>query len=156
MASSRHIEYFRYTARAAIFSSGIMEHEAVVYNATLGIIARADDRRIQLSEKSRFLRNGLDSLGYHVTAGQSHIISLQSGDEARTVVLRDALESRGVFGSVFCWPATGKGRALVRFTVNSGLSIGALSKILVVCEEIRSEIELASWASNRSLRQKAG
>lgn len=156
MGSSRHLEYFRYTARPAIFSSGIMEHEAVVYNATLGIIARADDRRIKLAEKSRSLRMGLDRLGYHVTTGQSHIIALQSGDEARTIVLRDALESRGVFGSVFCWPATGKGRALVRFSVNSGLSEAALGKILVVCEEIRGEIELASWAGNRSLRKKAG
>jgi CAI-1 autoinducer synthase len=133
-----------------------MEHEAVVYNATLGIIARADDRRIKLADKSRSLRMGLDRLGYHVTTGQSHIIALQSGDEARTIVLRDALESRGVFGSVFCWPATGKGRALVRFSVNSGLSDAALGKILVVCEEIRGEIELASWAGNRSLRKKAG
>ena len=58
---------------------------------------------------------------YVVSASQ--IVSLQPGEEWRTIELRNALEARGVFGSVFCAPATPLNGSLIRFTLNSALSI---------------------------------
>jgi hypothetical protein len=61
------------------------------------------------------------TLGYNLNGSECQIVSLESGTEQNTIALRDALESRGIFGSIFCAPATPKSRALMRFSVHAGL-----------------------------------
>jgi CAI-1 autoinducer synthase len=93
----------------------------------------------------------LTELGYNLNGSQSQIIALEAGTEQRTIVLRDALESRGIFGSVFCAPATARNRALIRLSIHAGLSDMQVEKIASVCRDIRSEVELDKWASSRRL-----
>lgn len=147
--SARIAEYLKYTANPAIFSSGLLPHEIAGLDATLRVIARADDRRARLHANAARLREGLFELGYNLDLCRSQILGLEAGHERNTIRLRDALESRGVFGSVFCAPATPKHRSLIRFTVNSGLSSAELDRIIAVCAEIRDEVDLANWPSTR-------
>ncbi len=147
--SARIAEYLKYTANPAIFSSGLLPHEIAGLDATLRVIAAADDRRARLHANAAYLREGLSDLGYNLDLCRSQILGLEAGHERSTIRLRDALESRGVFGSVFCAPATPKHRSLIRFTVNSGLSAAELDRILAVCAEIRDEVDLANWPSTR-------
>jgi CAI-1 autoinducer synthase len=44
------------------------------------------------------------------------------GSEQNVQILQSRLQQRGVYGSVFCYPATGRNRALIRLTVHSQLS----------------------------------
>lgn len=153
---ARNIEFFRYESKTAIFSSGILPHEAVGFQATLAVIVSENWRREQLHHNAEVLRNALGALDYNVDDSQSQIISLVAGPESQTIILRDALESRGVFGSVFCWPATATNRSLVRFSVNCALSREQLDRIVAVCAEIRKEIGLYNWSSTqrRSLHRR--
>lgn len=77
------------------------------------------------------------------------MIALESGAEEKTIVLRDALESRGVFGSVFCAPATATKRSLIRLSVNCNHSYSQLNRVIDVCRDIRNEVDLANWPSTR-------
>lgn len=147
--SSRIAEYLKYTANPAIFSSGLLPYEIAGLEATRKVIAAADDRRRQLHWNADYLREGLTDLGYNLELSRSQILGLEAGHERATIRLRDALESRGVFGSVFCAPATPKNRSLIRFTINSGLAREQLDRIIDVCAEIRDEVDLASWPSTR-------
>lgn len=146
--SDRFAEYFRYTARPAIFSSTLLPHEIAGLRAALRVIWREDWRRQQLHCNALYLRDELNRLGYNLES-QSQIIGLESGPEPRTIVLRDALESRGIFGSVFCAPATTANRSLMRLSVNAALSGSQLQRIVDVCAAIREEVDLANWASTR-------
>ncbi|MBU0801307.1 MAG: hypothetical protein KKA05_09925, partial [Alphaproteobacteria bacterium] len=105
-------------------------------NKTLDLIIAADDRRERLHYNAGFLRGALSDLGYNTDDSQSQIIALESGTEWQTMVLKDALESKGIFGSVFCAPATAKKRALVRFSVNSSLTDSELKLIVDVCVKV--------------------
>ncbi len=154
--SAQNMEYFRYESLPAIFSSGILPHEAEGFRATLAVIARENWRREQLHSNENYLRSGLSRLDYNVDDSQSQIISLVAGTEPQTIILRDALESRGIFGSVFCWPATGKNHSLVRFSVNSALTREALDRIIAVCENIREEVGMYEWSSTRKGRLLLG
>jgi CAI-1 autoinducer synthase len=152
--SARHLEYFRYESRPAIFSSGIAEHEAAAFQATLEVVRDAQARRRRLADNGAYLRAGLDALGYNVDDSESHIVSLVAGPEDATVVLRDALEARGIFGAPFCAPATARNHSLIRFSLNAALSREQLDRILGVCGHIRHEVGMAEWASTR--RKRAG
>jgi CAI-1 autoinducer synthase len=139
---------FPYIAHPAIFSSVLLAHEIAGLSATLELIIQADDKRKQLHQKSRYFRDSLSSLGYNLDS-VSQIIGLEAGTETETELLRDALEERNVFGSVFCTPATPKNRSLMRFSLNSDLTYEQLNYIIKACDEIRDEVGMWEWRSTK-------
>jgi CAI-1 autoinducer synthase len=147
--SARFLDYFMCESRPAIFSSTLLPHEIAGFSATLKVIQRDDWRRKKLEENSNYLREGLSEMGYNVDDSESQIIALESGLEPQTKILRDALESRGVFGSVFCAAATPKNRSLIRLSVQTNFTGGELDRVLAVCYDIRNEVGLDRWASTR-------
>lgn len=141
-------QYYPYMAYPAIFSSTLLPHEIAGIEATLKVIKEGDERRAVLHEHAKFLREGLDDLGYNIDS-QSQIISIESGFDSNTETLRDALEKRNVFGSVFAAPATPKNRSLMRFSLHSGLKKEDLQYVLEVCGEIRDEVNMWEWKSTK-------
>lgn len=117
----------------AIFSSTILPYEVAALSATLSVIQSADERRKQLFRHSEQLRHGLLELGFTIRS-QSQIIALETGDERNTENVRDFLENNGVFGAVFCRPATAKNKNIIRLSLNSSLKDSDIQKILSVCE----------------------
>jgi len=150
--SRRNAEYFRYESLPAIFSTSVMQHEVAGYDAVLDIFETEDWRRKALHANHAYLKAGLDKLGYNVEASKTQIIALEAGDICQTTTLRDALESRGVFGAIFFPPATPEKRCLIRFTVNCGLSRRDLDHVIAACSDIREEVGMAEW---RSTKRKA-
>jgi CAI-1 autoinducer synthase len=153
--SSRFKHYFAMESRPAIYSSCLLPHEIAALEATLDVVQAASESRRRLHAITRHVRHQLDSLGYNVSEGSEQIIALESGTEVRTIALRDALEARGIFGSVFCAHATPKTRALVRLSLTSGLTDAEVEKIIAVCAEVREEVGVADWASTRRRQRGA-
>lgn len=147
--SERFAEYMTFEAFPLIFSSAVLPHEFAAFTKTLDIVRRDEWRRLRLHRNAQWLRESLNGLGYNVDASESQIIALVAGSEQQTIVLRDALESRGVFGAPFCAPATPKNRAIIRLSVQSNLTMDDLERVAAVCAEIRDEVDLASWPSTR-------
>ncbi len=147
--SSEISDYFKNESNPAIFSSTLLPHEVMGLDATLTVIKQEGWRRDKLHANAAYLRLHLDALGYNLNHSDTQIVSLESGTEQQTIVLRDALESRGMFGSVFCAPATPKNRALMRFSVNADLTQMDLDRIVNACRDMREEVDLANWPSTR-------
>ena len=145
-------DYFKFESNPAIFSSTLLPHEVAGLDATLDVIQSENWRRDRLHANAEYLRLGIEEMGYNLNGSESQIISLESGTEQQTIVLRDALEARGIFGSIFCAPATPKNRALMRFSINSELNEDELNRIMKVCYDIREEVNLANWPSSRRKR----
>jgi CAI-1 autoinducer synthase len=152
VCSQRNAEYFRYESLPAIFSTSVMQHEVAGFDAVLDILEKEEWRRTTLHANHAYLKAGLDKLGYNVEASKSQIIALEAGDIRQTTTLRDALESRGVFGAIFFPPATPEKRCIIRFTLNCGLTRRELDYIIEVCDDIRAEVGMAEW---RSTKRKA-
>jgi CAI-1 autoinducer synthase len=150
--SDRFKDYFLMEARPAIFSSCLLGHELAWFNAALTFIQAADERRERLRLITKRLRQSLGDLGYNVTDGTEQIIALEAGPEEKTLILRNALQHRNIFGAVFCAPATAKNKSMVRLTLNSSLTDIELDYLIQVCAEIREEVDLQNWSS--TLRSK--
>jgi CAI-1 autoinducer synthase len=151
--SSHFKGYFLSASRPAIFSSCLLEHELAWFDAALDFIGAADARRAALHATARQVRNGLSELGYNVSDGTEQIIALEAGPEPKTLVLRKALERRGIYGAVFCAPATAKNRSLVRLTLNSGMGQDDVARLLDACADMRGEVDLDNWSSTRRSRR---
>jgi CAI-1 autoinducer synthase len=129
----------------AIFSSCLLPHEIAGLAATLEVIKRSDKERTRLHRVSRQLREGLSELGYPVHQGTEQIIALESGTEPATMILRDLLEERDVFGAVFCAPATSRNRTMVRLTASSALTEAELDHVLDVASELAPMVKPWEW-----------
>lgn len=153
--SSRFKGYFLSESRPAIFSSCLLAHELAWLGAALDFIMAADARRATLRCHTVQVREGLRALGYNVSDGTEQIVALEAGGEPATLALRQALERHGIYGAMFCAPATAKNRSLVRLTLNAGLRQDECERVLAACAAIRDEVGLASWPSTRRLRKLA-
>lgn len=143
-------DYFQFTAKPAIFSSALLPHEIAGLDAAMDLIRAGDERRKRLHSNTRYLRRSLRERGYDVAPGDAQIIALEAGDEWGAIVLRDALEKRGIFGSPFCAPATPRNSPLIRLSINAGLSDADLLRIVNACGDIRDEIGTCRRRSTRA------
>ncbi len=147
--SQRLRDFIKYNSFPAIFSSSLLPQEIAGLDKTLDLVRAASEQRARLHAKTDYLRENLRCLGYNVSISKAQIIALEAGSEPDTMILRDALEARGIFGSVFCAPATAARRSLIRLSVNSGLTRAQLDRVIEVCADIRDEIGLQHWPSTR-------
>ena len=138
-----------------IFSSCLLPHEIAGLAATLDVIRSSDEARQRLHANTRRLRNSLSNMGYPIHQGSQQIISLEAGTEPDTMALRDQLEARNVFGAIFCAPATSRNRAMVRLTLNAGLTQSELDQIEKVAREVAAIVKPWDWPIARRARAGA-
>ena len=129
----------------SIFSSCLLPHEVAGLSATLDLIKRADEARLKLRANTRRIRAAFEESGYPIHQGTEQIIALEAGAESDTLALRDALESRGVFGAVFCAPATSRNRAMVRLTLNAALTDAEMEHVAAAAREIAGQVKPWTW-----------
>lgn len=140
----------------SIFSSCLLPHEVAGLRATLEVVKRSDDARRKLFANTRRLRDSLSDLGYPIHQGSEQIISLEAGAEFDTLALRDALERQGVIGSVFCAPATSRNRAMVRLTLNAGLTEAELEHVESAARLVAPQVKPWEWPiARRNRAQRA-
>jgi CAI-1 autoinducer synthase len=140
-----------------MFSSCLLPHEIASLAATLEVIKSSDSQRRRLHRLSRELREGLAEQGYPVHQGTEQIIALESGTEPATMILRDLLEERDVFGAVFCAPATSRNRTMVRLTLSSALTDAEIAHVLAATDEVAEYAKPWEWplAKRAAVQRKA-
>ncbi|MEO1000439.1 MAG: aminotransferase class I/II-fold pyridoxal phosphate-dependent enzyme, partial [Pseudomonadota bacterium] len=131
------MEFLRYEARPMIFSTAVLGYEVAGFSATLDVMRDEPWRRERLHANHAALKAGLLALGYEVSESGRQIIAIETGSDAATIRFRDALTAAGLFGSVFCAPATPVDRALLRFTVNAMLSPAEVRRALAILATAR-------------------
>lgn len=146
-------EFLRFTSVPAIFSSALPQQDLAPLDAALALIRAADAQRQRLHSNATRLRSGLHDLGYFVSSGTEQIIALEPGREPLALTLYNALAAHDVFGAIFCPPATGRNRAILRLSVHCALREEDLHRILAACAEIRDEVKLSEWHSTRKWRR---
>ena len=72
--------------------------------------------------------------------------------ESDTMQLRDRLEERDVFSSMFCAPATSSKRAMMRMTLNAGLMDSELDHVEAAAREIAPIVKPWDWPIARRAR----
>lgn len=139
--------YLPFHSQGAVFSSTLLPHDIAGLTAVLELIQGGDKRRARLYRIAAELRDGLTVLGYNITPSESQIISLRPGTEDRLCRLQSALDSRGIFGAPFAYPAVAMHNSALRLSVHAGLTGDDVARILDACASIRDEVGLATWKS---------
>jgi CAI-1 autoinducer synthase len=134
--------YFKMESPPAMCSPPLPAHDIAGLAAALTVIRADGWRRTRLHDLSTFLRNEIAALGLDLQGSASHIIAIPAGLDTRAIEIRDALESRGIFGSVCAplTPATAPPPAVVKFSVHAGLTDTQAERIVQACREVRDHL----------------
>ena len=138
-----------------IFSSCLLPHEIAGLAATLEVVRGSDAARERLHAHTARLRHCFADVGFPIEQGSEQIIALEAGPEPDTMVLRDHLEDHGVFGAVFCAPATSRNRSLVRLTLSANLTEAELSHVEWAARQVAPLVKPWDWPIARRGRAQA-
>jgi 8-amino-7-oxononanoate synthase len=102
-------------ARSFVYTTGIAPSAVAVAGAALDVVAAEPGLRAALAHNADHLRAGLRALGFDV-GGDTHILPVIVGDNARATALADALLERGVLVHAIRPPTVPPGTARLRVT----------------------------------------
>jgi glycine C-acetyltransferase len=140
VAGSRSlIEYLMNRARPLLFSTSHPPSVAATAIAALDLIEQEPGLIERLWENTRFLRAGLQGLGYDTGMSETPIIPVMIGDEALAIQFSDRLFEEGVFALGIAFPTVPRGKARVRTIVTAGHTREDLSQALEVFRRVGRE-----------------
>jgi 8-amino-7-oxononanoate synthase len=102
-------------ARSFVFTTGLAPAAVAAAGAALDVVAAEPERRRRVAEHGARLRAGLRALGLDAP-GDTHVVPVVIGDNARTVALAEALLARGVLVAAVRPPTVPAATARIRAT----------------------------------------
>lgn len=131
-------DYLLNFAAPLIYSTSLPEAHAQSASDILDIIGTADKEREHLRALSSQLKHDLREAGFTVH-GEAHILSVEIGDEKKTMDLARKLYHEGLFVFPARFPTVPLGRAILRISLTAGHDqnhIRQLLKTLIRCQDI--------------------
>jgi len=136
------IHFIKHRARTLIFSAAPPPASVAAASAAVDIIEKEPDRRERLWKNTRFMMEGLKSLGFDTGASETPVIPIIVGDDMRAFGMAKRLEDEGVFVNPVVSPATPKGRALLRTSYMATHTEEHLSRALEALEKVGREFHV--------------
>ncbi len=118
VAGNREIvDYLKHHARALIFSASMAPSCVAAARKAIEITRSEPERRQALWDNTRFMQEGLKSLGFNIGDSQTPIIPVLIGETIECFKFWRALHDEGVFVNPVVAPATPPSQALIRVSV---------------------------------------
>jgi len=130
------------SCRSVIFSSATSSVSAAGHNAALDILVKDNQRAERCLNNASIMREKFASANIDTGNSQCQIISIAFKNEQDSCTFYQKMRSKNILTSVFLYPATPKGTALVRFSVHSELKIEEINKTVESAAETLSEMDL--------------
>jgi 8-amino-7-oxononanoate synthase len=124
------VSWIKHKARPLMFSASPPPASVGAVLGALDVIEREPERREKLWANTRFLMDGLNSLGYNTGNSASPIIPAVVGEDMICFQMVHRLQELGVFANPVISPATPPGRALLRNSLMATHSTEHLEKAL--------------------------
>jgi 8-amino-7-oxononanoate synthase len=102
-------------ARSFVYTTGLAPAAVASAGAALDVLATEPERRETLARNADVLRRGLRAIGLDV-GGDTHILPVMVGDNARAVAFAATLLDHGVLAHAIRPPTVPRGTARLRVT----------------------------------------
>ena len=99
------IHYLRHHSRSLMFSAAMPPGAVATVAACLEIIKNEPERRTQLMENARFLRDGIRALGYETGPTETPIVPVIIGSLEKTLAFWRLIMNEGIFTNAVVPPA---------------------------------------------------
>ncbi len=136
------IDYVKHHARSLIFSASIPPANTATVLAALQVMRDEPERIQQVIDNGKFMREGMQSLGFDIGESCTPVVPIIIGDNERTFMAWRALFDAGVFVNPVIAPATSPGRQLLRTSYMATHTREQLEKVLDVYARVGKMVGL--------------
>ena len=119
-SSERVINYLKHHSRPFIFAASAAPASVAAVLAALDVMRDEPERIERLWDNARFMKQGLDALGFDTGASQTPVIPIVVGELERCFKVWRWLHDEGIFVNPVVPPAVPPGRTLVRISLTAG------------------------------------
>jgi len=123
------VDWLANRARSFVYTTGLAPAAVAAAGAALDVVAAEPERRAAVLANAVRLRAGLRACGLAVD-GDTHVIPVLVGDNARAVAFADALRARGVLAQAIRPPTVPDGTARLRVTPMATHTAAHLDRVL--------------------------
>ncbi|UPW81243.1 8-amino-7-oxononanoate synthase [Lysinibacillus sp. Ag94] len=136
--------YLLNSARSFIFQTALSPSAIEAAREGISIIQHEPERREQLLNNAKYLRQKLVESGFVVKGGETPIISLLIGDAHEAMQFSEKLMDEGVFIPAIRPPTVPKGSSRLRITVMASHTMEQLDTVLIKMRKIGKEMGIVS------------
>lgn len=132
----------RQRSRPYLFSNSLAPPIAAASLKVLEMLRASTALRDKLEDNTRFFREGITQVGYHVLPGEHPIVPIMLGDAALAGRVSEAMLKKGVYVIGFSYPVVPQGKARIRTQISAAHSREDLAFALSKFAEVKQELAL--------------
>lgn len=136
------IKYLKAANRPSIFSVALPPSMAAAAISAINEIQNNPILRKQLWENTKYLREGLQKLGFNTLKSETPIIPILIGDEKKAIETENLLFEKNIYATCVRWPAVPHRKARIRFTVMATHTKKQIDILLRACSEIGHSLRI--------------
>jgi 8-amino-7-oxononanoate synthase len=141
------LRLLHYTARAYVFTASGSPANIAAVRAALHVVRTQPELRDRLWRNVARMRTGLQELGYLIGANPSPIISIATGDEARTIAIWQALLAEGLYVNLIVPPGCPADQCVLRASCSAAHEERHMAGALDIFARVGSRFGIAGVAS---------
>jgi len=120
VSSERVINYLKHCSRPYMFSASAAPASVAAVLGALEVLEREPERLDRLWENARYMKDGLEKVGFDTGQSETPIIPVLLGDLERCFRVWQFVEKAGIFVNPVVPPAVPPGRCMLRISVTAG------------------------------------
>lgn len=136
------IDWLKVRARPFLFSTSLTPGAAAACIEAIDIMSASTKEHDLLWENGRYLKAGLDALGFNIGNSETPITPCIIGDEKLTQTFSKRLTEEGVYAKSIVFPTVPRGTGRVRNMPSAAHTKEQLDKVLSIYEKVGNELNV--------------
>ncbi|MCK9218080.1 MAG: aminotransferase class I/II-fold pyridoxal phosphate-dependent enzyme, partial [Firmicutes bacterium] len=136
------IEWLNHRGRPFLFSTASPPSVAAACLEAINILSESSELTDRLWENARYLKAGLNNLGFNTGKSETPITPVITGNDRKAIELSNRLFEEGVFAQSIVFPTVPKDGARVRTIVTAAHTKKDLDEAITAFEKAGKELEI--------------
>lgn len=136
------IDWLKVRARPFLFSTSLTPGAAAACMEAIDIMSASTEEHDRLWDNGRYLKEGLDKLGFNIGQSETPITPCIIGDEKLTQQFSKRLTEEGVYAKSIVFPTVPKGTGRVRNMPSAAHTKDQLDQVLAVYKKVGTELNV--------------
>jgi 8-amino-7-oxononanoate synthase len=131
--------YMQHAASPYIFSAAVSAPAAAAVRKGIAILHAEPERVARLQENARFLRTGLNSLGFDTGLSETAVIPVLLGEDVKAAMFARRLRDHNILACPVIFPAVAQGAARLRLCVTAAHTTAQLEYVLETFQQLSKD-----------------
>jgi glycine C-acetyltransferase len=136
------IDCLRQRSRPYLFSNTLAPPIVAGSLTALELLTASTELRDRLADNTRYFRDAMGQLGYHILPGEHPITPVMLGEATLAGKVADGLLTKGVYVIGFSYPVVPQGKARIRTQISAAHTREELEFAVCAFREVRQEMRL--------------